>query len=144
MASAPPAGIPYAPPMFSLTVEHTFSAAHALVISGAQEPLHGHDFHVTVTVEGLGENPLDADGLLCDFHTVHDVLKAVCEPFHNNNLNRVEPFKSGLNPSAELIAKHLYDQLAARLGASLAPNARVASVRISESPGCHAIYAPRA
>lgn len=123
--------------MFAITVEATFSAAHALIIAGVREPVHGHNWHVVVTVEG---STLDADGLLCDFHTVHAQLEEVIEPFHNRNLNDVAPFTT-VNPSAELVAKHIFDQLHARLGGALAPHARVARVSITEAPGCTAFYA---
>jgi 6-pyruvoyltetrahydropterin/6-carboxytetrahydropterin synthase len=64
--------------MYEITVDRTFCAAHALMISGQREPLHGHNWHVTVTIAG---EVLDDDGLLCDFHTVGRVLKDVCRPF---------------------------------------------------------------
>lgn len=122
--------------MFTITVTHEFCAAHTISIAGTQEPLHGHNFVTKATVIG---DELDADGLLCDFHTVHAVLVELCEPFTNQNFNEVVPFDS-TNPSAELIAKHIGDRLAERLDGSLAPNARVHSVSITEAPGCVAVY----
>ncbi|USN99372.1 MAG: 6-carboxytetrahydropterin synthase [Phycisphaeraceae bacterium] len=122
--------------MYEITVEREFCAAHALSVAGQREPLHGHNFRVTATIAG---EELDHDGLLCDFHTVNAVLKEICRPFVNANLNDVEPF-IGLNPTAEQIARHIADQLTASLDESLAPAARVASVRVSETTGCTAIY----
>lgn len=124
--------------MFELTVQSTFSAAHAILIAGTREPLHGHDWRVTVTV---GAEELDSDGLICDFHTVRDMLGEIIAPFHNNNLNAVAPFDTR-NPTAELVAKHIADELIISLGAALAPLARIASVRVTESPGCTAVYMP--
>lgn len=118
--------------LFRITVEHTFSAAHAIVIAGAREPLHGHNWHTVVCIEG---NSLDRDGLLCDFHTVHAKLVESVEPFHNRNLNEVSPFDV-VNPTAELVAKHIFDRLDAELGASLAPSAWVASASVTEAAGC--------
>ncbi|HBS28686.1 MAG TPA: 6-carboxytetrahydropterin synthase QueD, partial [Phycisphaerales bacterium] len=71
------------------------------------EPLHGHDWRVTVTVAG---ETLDDDGLLCDFHTIEEALEDIVRPFHNRNLNEVAPFDR-LNPSAELVAKHIAERL---------------------------------
>lgn len=122
--------------MYSITVTHEFCAAHTLTIAGAEEPLHGHNFVTKATIAG---DTLDADGLLCDFHTVHAVLVEICEPFTNRNFNEVPPFDA-TNPSAELIARHIADELAGRLDAALAPNARVQSVSITEAPGCVAVY----
>lgn len=122
--------------MYEITVEADFSAAHAIIIAGTREPLHGHNWHVVVTIAG---HALDNDGLLCDFHTVEDVLKNLIEPFHNRNLNEVAPF-SRVNPTAELVAKHLGDELAAALNTALAPAAWVAAVRVTEAARCRATY----
>ncbi len=122
--------------MYTLEINHEFCAAHALTIAGVAEPLHGHNFHVTVTLTG---ETLDGDGLLCDFHTAHEHLVEVCQPFHNADLSVVRPFDS-INPSAEHIARHIAEALADRLDPHLAPNARVASARVTESPGCAATY----
>lgn len=122
--------------MFTITVTHEFCAAHTISIAGTQEPLHGHNFVTKATIIG---DELDADGLLCDFHTVHAVLVEICEPFTNRNFNEVPPFDL-TNPSAELIAKHIGDRLAAKLDDALAPNAKVHSVSITEAPGCVAVY----
>jgi len=122
--------------MFTITVTHEFCAAHSITIAGTQEPLHGHNFITKATITGTD---LDADGLLCDFHTVHAVLVEICDPFTNQNFNQVPPFDT-TNPSAELIAKHIADQLAAKLENALAHSARVHSVSVTEAPGCVATY----
>lgn len=122
--------------MYELTVERTFCAAHALMISGQPEPLHGHNWHVTATIVG---EQLDADGLLCDFHTVDRVLKDICRPLNNQTLNQIAPFDT-VNPSAEHVASHIARELNAILGAALAPHARVDAVRVTEAEGCSATY----
>jgi 6-pyruvoyltetrahydropterin/6-carboxytetrahydropterin synthase len=131
--------------MHHITVESRFSAAHAIRIggpSGSLEPLHGHDWHVTATIEG---RTLDHDGLLCDFHTIEDALREITSRFHNQNLNDLDPFRistasGALNPTAELVARHIAEELSAAIDEALAPNARLASVRITEAPGCAATY----
>jgi 6-pyruvoyltetrahydropterin/6-carboxytetrahydropterin synthase len=126
--------------MYEITVDREFCAAHALEIAGTRETLHGHNFRVTVIVAG---DRLDADGLLCDFHTVNAVLKDVCRPLVNANLNETPPFDR-VNPTAELIARHIGDSMTDRLGKALAPDARIAAVRVTETTGCAAVYRPRA
>ena len=82
---------------------------------------------------------LDDDGLLCDFHTVQGVLREICEPFENVDLNAVSPFDK-VNPSAEQIARHIASELADRLDGSLAGSAWVESGSVSEAVGCRAVY----
>jgi len=123
--------------MFTIQVTHEFCAAHSIILSGTPEPTHGHNFKTTATVAGT---KLDSEGLLCDFHIVEQSLIQICQPFNNQNLNECPPFDQ-LNPTAENIAKHIADQLAEKLDTSLAPNAKVHSVSITEAPNCIATYA---
>lgn len=122
--------------MYEITVKSEFCAAHALTISGVREEVHGHNWQVTVAVGG--EN-LDPDGLLCDFHTVEEVLETIIEPFNNRDLNRVAPFDK-LNPSAEHVARHIAREMGHRLDHALAPFARVMWASVTEAPGCTATY----
>jgi len=131
--------------MYQITVESRFSAAHAIRIggpSGALEPLHGHDWRITAAVEGA---TLDHDGLLCDFHTIEDALAEITARFHNRSLNDTNPFRVGIaenaiNPTAELVARHIAEELSAAIDAALAPSARLVWVRVTEAPGCAATY----
>lgn len=135
----PLSGIPlYSSPVFDLTIESTFSAAHAITVAGRAEPLHGHDFHATATISGPA---LDGDGLLCDFHAAERQLRELTSPFHNRNLNETPPFDR-LNPTAENIARHLGDELARRLAPILPGGARLSALRLTEAPGCAATYRP--
>lgn len=147
--------------MYQLELATSFSAAHALVIQGVREPLHGHDWHVTVFIEG---NSLDHDGLLVDFHPIHHDLAEIIKPWHNRCLNDVGPFDQ-VNPSAEHVAREIAERLSARLKSREAerpnthtplagapnqgadpgsgvPRVRVARVRVTEAVGCAAAYTP--
>jgi 6-pyruvoyltetrahydropterin/6-carboxytetrahydropterin synthase len=124
--------------MFELTVQAEFCAAHAISIAGTREPVHGHNWRVTVQLSG---QTLDGDGLLCDFHTVESKLAEIIDPFRNADLNRIEPF-TRINPSAENVARHIAQRLTESLGDALAPHARVSAVSITEAPGCVATYRP--
>ena len=124
--------------MFDLTIEASISAAHAIVIGGQREPVHGHDWHITATISGP---TLDTEGLLCDFHAAERALREVTSPFHNRNFNETSPFDR-LNPTAENIARYFAEQLGGRLRPILPPGAVLTALRITEAPGCAATYRP--
>src|SRR5215471_9605030 len=52
-----------------------FSAAHFIAYQGFREPLHGHNYQVSVRVEG----GLGRDGYVLDFGLVKQATKRVCE-----------------------------------------------------------------
>ncbi|MGH7898142.1 MAG: 6-pyruvoyl trahydropterin synthase family protein [Candidatus Binatia bacterium] len=52
-----------------------FSAAHFIAYQGFREPLHGHNYQVSVRVEG----DLGGDGYVLDFGLVKKAAKRVCE-----------------------------------------------------------------
>ncbi len=52
-----------------------FSAAHFIAYKGFREPLHGHNYQVSVRVDG----GLGADGYVLDFGLVKQAVKRVCE-----------------------------------------------------------------
>jgi len=52
-----------------------FSAAHFIAYKGFREPLHGHNYQVSVAIAGK----VGADGYVLDFGIVKQVTKAVCE-----------------------------------------------------------------
>ena len=118
--------------MYLVRIEHTFCAAHSLVMNGVREPVHGHNWHVQATLAGAS---LDADGLLVDFHDVQRVLRGIVARFDNNDLNQSPPFDR-VNPTAELVAPYI----AITLAPSLPRGVRVHSVSVSEAPGCVATY----
>lgn len=120
--------------VYELSIESTFSAAHAIDIRGVREPVHGHDWHVTAVVEGA---TLDGDGLLCDFHEVQAKLREIVGPFHNRSLNEVAPF-TARNPTAEHVARYIADELADELPSGV----RIQRVRVTEAVGCAATFIP--
>lgn len=52
-----------------------FSAAHFIAYKGFREPLHGHNYQVSVAIGGK----VGPDGYVLDFGIVKRVTKAVCE-----------------------------------------------------------------
>ncbi|MGD9689867.1 MAG: 6-pyruvoyl tetrahydropterin synthase family protein [Phycisphaerales bacterium] len=134
--------------MFAIRVQAVFSAAHALVIGGVREPLHGHDWHVTATLVGT---TLDADGLLWDFHALEADLRELIAPFQNQNLNETRTFGER-NPSAEAVAQNIGEGLTELLRTRLArypksewsQGLRIERVEVTEAPGCVAEWRARA
>lgn len=140
--------------MFSLQVQTSFSAAHAIIIKGILEPVHGHDWHVTA--EFTGET-LDAEGMLIDFHLVEQALHAAVAPWKNQFLNVCPPFGKQpnpklaptaqdltLNPTAEHVAREIASRISQTLQSrgAIGPKSsvRLASVAVTEAVGCRAIY----
>lgn len=119
---------------FEIRVSHAFSASHALRLpDGAMEPRHSHGWSVEVT---LAAEVLDAMDCVVDFHLVEKQLAAITEPWDRKHLNDVEPFASGINPSAERVAE--------AIGKALVFEDRVRLVRVDvgEATGCVAVYRP--
>jgi 6-pyruvoyltetrahydropterin/6-carboxytetrahydropterin synthase len=134
--------------MFQISVDREFCAAHALDIQGVREPVHGHNFRLTVAVEG---DRLDADGLLLDFHALERLVDGVIRPLNVSDLNAAPALvgEGGkrVNPSAEAIARHIGDRVAQGLEGITpngAPVPRLAYIRLTEAPGCAVVYSPEA
>lgn len=127
--------------MYEITVSHTFCAAHALRLpDGEMEPLHGHNWHVEVTVAAAG---LDAMETVMDFHVLEKSLLDLLNGANNRNLNDLPPFADGrgglaVNTSAERVAWWVGEAIAR----TLPEHVRMVSVRVSEAPGCVATWRP--
>ena len=95
--------------MYEVTIKRSFSAAHLLrEIGGQCEALHGHNFHVEVSVGGEG---LNDEGLLVDFRLVKRWTDAVIAELDHKYLNELSLF-AGINPSSENIARLLFERIA--------------------------------
>jgi 6-pyruvoyltetrahydropterin/6-carboxytetrahydropterin synthase len=119
--------------MYEIQVESSFNAIHRLPLpNGDWEPLHGHDWHVTVTLRGP---TLDSGGMLVDFHELEKVLKSFTARLHHTDLNE-NPLISHQPPSAEHVARVIYDSMCEVLSNA----AKVYSVCVTEAPGCRASF----
>jgi 6-pyruvoyltetrahydropterin/6-carboxytetrahydropterin synthase len=118
--------------MYEISIEREFCAAHAIEMRGVQEPVHGHNWHVTAVLAG---RDLDADGLLTDFHQLERQIDGILEPLHNADLNATPPFDA-VNPTAEHVARYIAESLAE----IVADGATVSRVSVTEAPGCTATY----
>ncbi|MBX3404831.1 MAG: 6-carboxytetrahydropterin synthase [Phycisphaeraceae bacterium] len=124
--------------MYEITVNDEFCAAHAIIIRGERERLHGHNWRVSVTIGGAG---LDGDGLLLDFHALERIVREVIAPFRDQNLNETPPFDR-MNPTAEQVARHIADSVDRGIRPLVPAGVRVAAVRVTEAPGCSVVYRP--
>lgn len=95
---------------------------------GSLEPLHGHNWHVRVTVRA---DQLDGIGTVMDFHELQRLLDAIVGPMHNSHLND-HPAFANRNPSAENVAFTISQAL--KLPADL----KLTSVEAWETPDCRA------
>ena len=124
--------------MYEVSVDETFAAAHNLRGYKVKcENLHGHNYKVRVTLAG---KEVDSVGLLYDFVHLKQVIQSVIRSLDHKYLNELSPFDV-LNPSAENIARYIYDQTAKQL--HQAPNgAGVSSITVWESDVTAATYRP--
>ena len=132
--------------MFEVRVEANFSAAHFLRdYNGKCESLHGHNYTVFAHVQGTA---LGSGGMLIDFAKLKAALRAVCAELDHTNLNDHAVFLQ--NPSAERIAKYIYDALIAEMrhtGIDLSyangkATAFLAAVDVFETDTSRARYSP--
>lgn len=119
--------------MYEVRVQAGFSAAHQVrMYDGRLEPLHGHDWEVEAVFRGPG---LDRIGVLVDFVAVQEALREVVAGLDHTNLNEA-PLLAGLNPTAEHVARRVFEELQGRLGAETP----LVGVWVCEAPGCRAGY----
>ena len=98
--------------MYKVRIEDNFAAAHYLVdYHGKCENLHGHNYKVYVYLKG---ETLDKGGMLYDFTYLKKDLKKVLDIIDHTNLNELKEDNKLIfdnNPSAERIAKYIFDKL---------------------------------
>jgi 6-pyruvoyltetrahydropterin/6-carboxytetrahydropterin synthase len=120
-----------------LTVDEAFSASHQLRnYNGKCEHLHGHNFGVTVEVEGTELDP--AVEILVDFGELKRLTREAVGALDHSHLNDLPAFAER-NPSSENLARHLYNEIRDRLVVA-APGARLVSVSVSEKGTSRATY----
>lgn len=122
--------------MYSLTVKDHFDAAHMLHgYPGECSGLHGHTWDVEATVEGAD---LDEIGIVYDFKRLKTDLAEILTRYDHVCLNDVPPFDE-MNPTAEILARVVFEGLSERVGAQV----RVAEVVVWESPIARIAYRGR-
>ena len=120
--------------MYEVSIRTEFSAAHNLrEIGGKCESLHGHNFKVEVAVESA---TLDDQGLVIDFRILKEETRAALEGLDHKYLNEL-PFCKGGNPSSEVIAAHLFEELSRRFDCG---GRRLSWVAVWESDASRALF----
>ena len=94
--------------MFEVRVEKTIACAHRLFdYNGPCESLHGHNYRIEVA---YGGTELDHFGMLVDFTDIKKAFNAVLDTLDHTYLNDLPAFHD-LSPSAENIARHIFQEL---------------------------------
>ena len=120
--------------MYEVIVKTKFSAAHRLSgYNGEFEPLHGHNWLAKVVIEA---KKLDKMEVGVDFTTVKEKTDEILSQLDYHNINEISPFDN-LNPSAENIARWLYEQLSKVMNTEIA---RVKRVQIIETEDSGSAY----
>ena len=122
--------------MFEVRVETEFAAAHFLRdYHGKCENLHGHNYKVYAHAKG---STLNEGGMLIDFGELKGALRKVCAALDHTNLNDLvenNSFVFDQNPSAERIARYIFDKLKEML-----PEAPLYAVDVFETATSRARY----
>ena len=96
---------------------------------------HGHNYVLEVSVEG---QPDPVTGMVLDLKELKDVLnKAVVEPYDHRFLNHEVPPFNQVIPTAENIARDIWQRLAPCLAG---PGRKLQLVRLYETPDLYVDY----
>ena len=108
-----------------------FEMAHILSKSYSTEcqRVHGHSYKLEVTVGLNNAEHLNADGMVCDFKR----LKEVIEPFISIlDHNCISEEDIGYNPTAENMADHIFRDFSGKLK-TLVPGVYLSKLRLWET-----------
>ncbi len=120
--------------MYTIRVEGDFAAAHFLKhYHGKCENFHGHNYKVRAYAEGA---TLDAGGMLYDFAELKKTMREVLGELDHTLLNENPHFRER-EPSAELIASHIFKTMKSRI-----PNCPLSKVDVFETDRNMAGYQP--
>jgi 6-pyruvoyltetrahydropterin/6-carboxytetrahydropterin synthase len=123
--------------MFELTVEAQFPAAHCLPEHpGRCAQLHGHTYRALITVTS---DQLNAQGMVMDFADLKELCARVLAPLDHAYLNELPAF-AGTAPTAEVIARYIYQSAKAELDPPSEGGAEIARVTVYESETSFATY----
>ena len=121
---------------FTIAKRFAFSASHALTAVPEDHKcrrLHGHNYEVEVI---CAADELDARGMVVDYFDLDPVTRFIDDTIDHRHLNDVLPGE----PTAEVLARWLFESLTSLLDASLA--VRIVAVRVHETPRTWAEYRP--
>jgi len=120
--------------MYEAFIKTNFSAAHHLrEYAGKCANQHGHNWEVKVS---LACDTLDSVGMAVDFVEMKREVSAALTELDHHDLNDL-PYFQAHNPTAENIARYLFDTLRARLDTE---RVRVSRVTVYETPSAGASF----
>ena len=113
----------------SVTKEMTFASAHSLShYEGKCSNLHGHNYTLQVTLEGI----VDSIGFVCDFGKLKEYMsRCVDSVFDHKNLNDTLCFQSSAENMVTFIADFIHTCL---VDDGLDNKVRVSKVKLWETP----------
>jgi 6-pyruvoyltetrahydropterin/6-carboxytetrahydropterin synthase len=143
-----------------------FASAHFLIFAnGHREPLHGHNYQVSVALEG----DLDRAGVVLDFIAFKPLVKKVCDDLDHRTLIQTESpllnvrrssgeveirYKSQrlllprtdvillplINTSTELLAEYVANRIRRRVQQRFSASIRYMEVAVEEARGQRGIF----
>ena len=120
--------------MYEIKVISTFSAAHSLRnYPGNCKNIHGHNWKIEVVMQSLN---LDNIGMAIDFRRLKQETQGLLDTLDHTYINENTPFNS-INPTAENMARWLYESLSKKLNDQ---NAKVSRVNVWENENSSASY----
>lgn len=161
--------LPLMPRRFSIEVAKdyfNFASAHFLIFAnGRREPLHGHNYQVSVAVEG----ELDRAGVVLDFITFKPLVKQVCDALDHRTLiqtnsSAIQVRKTAqqveirykrqklllprgdvillpiANTSTELLAEYIAGQIKRKVRQNFSATIRYMEVAVEEARGQRGIF----
>jgi len=99
---------------------------------GSKEPVHNHDWVVTADVSSERLNNM---GVVMDFQKLQAMIDKTVAGFDNKALESISYFQQN-NPSAENVAKYIYEKLRIELPKGV----KLRNIRVVEEPGCSAKF----
>ena len=119
--------------MFTISVETNFWASHQLVLlDGSKETVHHHNWLVSADVSS---DKLDSMAVVMSFQKLKAMVDNIVAEFDNTSLNEISYFRQN-NPSAENVARYIYEKLRAKLPEGV----KLQNIRVVEEPGCAANF----
>lgn len=115
--------------MYKISKEFAFSASHILDGLPLEHPcarLHGHNY---VVIVHLKSSTLNSVGFVKDYRELQSIKEYIDNNLDHRHLNDIFTF----NPSAENIAKHLFDLFSQSIP-------EIYAIEVSETPKTSAIY----
>jgi 6-pyruvoyltetrahydropterin/6-carboxytetrahydropterin synthase len=131
--------------MVLITRKAEFSASHRLAnpawteeenrkVFGIESQTHGHNYVLEVTVAGQID---PVHGMIMDLKELKDLIhRRVVEPWDHRHLNHEAPPFDRVIPTAENMAKEIWD----RLSGTLSEGCRLHAVRLYETPDLYVDY----